>query len=77
MSPKQHITDTEAKSGRTILDGYRKVQDTVGSVAGIAVITDYIGFPDRNDFEVVIRNSVPIIRIFDYDPMKHKFEIVQ
>jgi orotate phosphoribosyltransferase len=66
------LVDTEVKSGRTIYDGYRKVQDRkLGNVVGIATITDYVGFPDRKDYnDIVVANQIPLIKLFDYNPLK-------
>jgi len=71
------LVDTETKSGRTILDGYNKIEKyEVGNLKGIAVITDFIGFNDREDYnKVVNQNKIPIIKLFDFDPYKNKLSI--
>jgi orotate phosphoribosyltransferase len=69
------LVDTEVKSGRTVLDGYRKVSNKVGPVTGIAMLTDYVGFPDRKDYqEIVFEKQVPVIKLFDYHPLEPRLE---
>jgi orotate phosphoribosyltransferase len=76
--PSILFVDTEIKSGRTVWDGYQKVENMSAQVKGIAAITDYKGFPDRTDYNgIVVEKKIPVIRLFDFYPLKHKLTIAE
>lgn len=69
------LVDSEVKSGRTLWDGFKKVVD-YGRIAGMTVISDYVGFPDRDDYNrTIIKNKIPIIKIFDFYPLVPRLDI--
>jgi len=76
--PSILFVDTEIKSGRTIWDGCEKVKSMSAQVKGVAAITDYMGFPDRLDYEkLVIERHIPVIKLFDFYPLKAELLIAQ
>ena len=71
--PSILFVDTEIKSGRTIWDGLKKIEEEDAQLKGVAVITDYKGFPDREDYnDIIVKGQIPVLRLFDFYPLENK-----